>query len=183
MTAVTLVGNEGAPRLTYANLTPSNVVTNLTAETAFDTAFTMPAQSTRTFPVGTLLRLKCYGTVSTALLNFNLNLRARWGGLAGTVMTATGAFGVGASLSDAGWWLELTALVTATGAAGAMEVQGSVQTQAGLLSSSQLHLVNTSTIAINTINSADLVISAQWTTASASNQIQVRSYVLDIDGP
>lgn len=175
--------NTNGPRLLSVNDSASSVITNTTTETAFNCPYTFPSQSQHSIQPVTLIRYKAYGIVSTGLLNLNMTVRARWGGISGTVLCSTGVFALGSLLSDAGWSMNGVLQINSTGASGSMEAQSYGAFNSGLLSISAVHMPATASTTIDTTVTNDLVITAQWGTAAAANQIQLLSYVVEVDGP
>lgn len=183
MTAMVLAGMMNAPRLCYVNPAPSSVITNTAAETIFDQVFTFPSQSQRMVAATTLIRLRAFGIFSTGLINLNVTLSARWGGLSGTVIVTSGSFALVASATNAGWEIDLVILIQGTGEAATLEAQGYASFAGAALVMSELALANSGTFTIDTRNPSDLVLTAQWGTAASANQIQLRACTVEIDGP
>lgn len=181
--AVTLIRAPGSISYVYASNSVSNTVTNNTAETVLNQFYTLPSQSQQNVAAKTLIRLRASGIISTALLNFALTLRLRWGGLTGTVVGTTGSLSVGGSLSSAGWNMEADFVILATGTPGSLDAQSRIFISDGLLGINSGQMANTSPFSIDTSVSSDLVLTAQWGTASASNQFQQLRMVAEIDVP
>ena len=182
MTAMISVSPGNSPRMCYINSGPSSVITNTVTETVFDQIFTYPSQSQRSVQPNILVRLKAYGIYSTGLLNLTLTLRARWGGIAGAILCSSGVLALAPSAANAGWSFDLALLIQAIGISGALEGQGYGSFSAGLLSILPAHMPNASTFIIDTTSASDLVLTAQWGTAAAANQIQLRTCVVEVDG-
>jgi len=127
--------------------------------------------------------MEARGLVSTGLINLNITLRLRWGGIGGAIICSTGVSALGASLNDVGWSCNATCLITDVGADGEMEIQGYAAFASGVLSIGADYMPNTSPIALNTTITNDVVVTAQWANATANNQIQVRTMVVEVDGP
>lgn len=183
MAALVPAGNLNGRRLCYVNSAPSAVISNTTAETAFDQVFTFPSQSQ--YPVQPVMALRCkaWGIVSTGLLNLSLTLRARWGGLTGGIICSTGSFGLASSLTAAGWSVEGFVLITSVGVGALMEVQGYASFTSTALSVAADHMPNPTPISLDTSVSNDVVLTAQWGTATVNNQIQLRACIFEVDGP
>lgn len=183
MASLVYAGNTSAPRGCWVNAGPSSVITNNTAETAFDQVFTFPAQAQRYIAPTSILRLRGYGLISTGLLNTGCTLRLRWGGVSGTLIASTGGLTLAISQSNAGWYFNVYCRIDAVGSPGAMEAQGNIQFESGLLTVLSNHLTNTTTMVIDTAAATDIALTAQWGTAQASNQISIRAMTVEIDGP
>lgn len=183
MTALVSAANSYSPRLCYVNSAVSNTITNTTTETAFDQVFTLPSQSQRSMQPPSIFRFKCWGIVSTGILNLNTRIRMRLGGVSGTVLLDTGTFGLTGSLSSQGWCAEMSAILTSGGASALFEVQGVGQFSAGLLTVSADQMANASPITWDNTAPQDFVVTTQWSTATANNQIQIRTMCVEIDGP
>ncbi len=140
---------------------------------------------------GRVLRLTAYGgygTTATPTLQFRL----RWGGVAGTVMAATGAYttgsGVGGGASmTALWKVELIIQIRANGSSGTAMSNGTVDIfTTGTAAGAELAFVSGSTggttPAVATIDlTADTALSltATWGTANAANSIQGHNYTVE----
>lgn len=170
-------------------------VANTTTETILFPNVTIPANYMQD---GRALRITAYGgygTTATPTLAFKL----RWGGVAGTVIAATGAFtttsgtGGGASMTAA-WYLEATIQVRSNGSSGTLMTNGTVITHtstaltAGTVTNygQPSPLVSGSTggttPAVATVDlTADTALSicAVWGTANAANSIQGLNYYIE----
>jgi hypothetical protein len=176
-------GSSSGPWLCYVNPVPSTPITNTAAETAFDQFFTFPSQSQRAVGNPTVIRIKAYGIYSSGLINLGINLRMRWGGLSGQSILTLLSDSVGMSASNSGWSMEGILTIQGGGTAAAMEVQGYYSFSVGAAGIDSDHLANASTFTIDTTVPSDLVITAQWTIAAAANSIQLRSCIVEVDGP
>lgn len=182
MPALIRVLNSYSPPFLYVNDGVSSAITNTTTETAFSQFLTFPNAAQRYIQPITMCRIKATGIMSTGLLNLGLTLRLRWGGISGSIICTTGSFNLAASLSDAGWAAESIFLITAVGTTGAMEVQGNGSFSSGLISASLSHMSNNASFTIDTTITNDVVLTAQWGTATANNSIQIRTLTSQIDG-
>lgn len=171
------------PRRTYLNSAVSNVVTNTTTETVLDQFYTHPATNVETSNPNTAIRLEASGVMSTGILNLGFNFRMRWGGIGGTVIATTGGISVASSLSDGGWWFRSTIFLRNPSFIGTAECQSYGAFQGGALTNIPVFMPSVGTFSINTSTPIDVVLTAQWTTATASNQIQIRSFMADCDQP
>jgi len=160
----------------YASDADSAAITNSTAETAFDQLYTLPSENQSTMIEGLTIRLTAMGTFSTGLVNLGFRLRCRAGGLAGSVISDSGALTLIPSLSNAGWFLQTVATVTATGASGSIKAQ----TTGNLQSGAAISIPGTGSVALDTTVPNDIVFTGQWTTASASNILIMRSLFVEV---
>ena len=184
MTQLVLAANTvGASKLCLVNSAPSTAITNTANETVFDQFYTFPSQSQRSTQPTTLIRLKAYGIYSTGLVNLGLTLRVRWGGLSGTLLCSSGSITLAVSANNSGWFVDSMILIQGIGAGGMMESQGYASFTAGAVSVNALSMANAGTFSVDMTGASDLVVTAQWGTAAAANSIQMRTCVIDIDGP
>lgn len=183
MTALAMVSNAYTPRLCFASTGPSSAITDSTAETVFDQVCTLPSQSQHIYVAPATARIEAYGFFSTGALFTTCTFRLRLGGLTGTILATTGSITLPASQTDAGWYLDALALFTVVGSAGTVEAHGQLQAQSGLLTLVAPHLDTTGAQSVDQSNALNLVITAQWGTAQASNSLQLRSSFVEINGP
>lgn len=183
MTDLVSALNHEAPFLRAINSSISNVVVSTTTETVFNQIWKFPDQSQHNFTAPTLVRISACGLVSTALVAPSLTLAVRWGGISGTVVCSTGVFSTTSSLTDAGWELDVSLLITSLGTSGTMESQGILSMQSGLLTLLSNFMTSTSTVTFNSQTAADVVVTTKWGTSSASNSIQLKTLVCEVDGP
>jgi hypothetical protein len=183
VTSLIAIPNNAGPALRYVNSAPSTAITNTASETIFDTVFTLPSQTQYSIQPPSLLRLKCWGILSTGLLNLGLTINIRMGGLQGAIIATTGAITLAASLANAGWKLEAACLITSIGAGASMQAQGYCDFSAGALNISGCYMPNSGPLSLNTLVSNDVVVTATWATASASNVIQSMITLAELHGP
>lgn len=152
-----------------ADATP---VANTTTETALFPAFTLPANFLQD---GRCLRIVAYGKLSTTGTP-TLTFAIRLGGAAGTLIATTEALTMGSGVANVNWALEAMLQVRSNGATGTVIVFGKcfVHTAAGTV------LVNVfgvsgfdapASVAVDLTVQQDLVVTADWSAASASNTI------------
>lgn len=147
---------------------------------------------------GRVLRLTAYGAFGTTATP-TLQFRVRWGGVAGTVIAATGAIttasaaGGGASMT-AMWSANAIIQVRANGSSGTVMTMGDIVTYSAtaLTAGTVTHygqpspLVSGSTggstpVAVTVDLTADTALSltAQWGTSNAANSIQGINYIIE----
>lgn len=164
-------------------------IASSTTETVLFPNITLPANS---LADGRVLRIRAYGgygTTSTPTLQFRL----RWGGVAGTVMAATGAIttpsgtGGGASMT-ALWAFEAYIQVRSNGATGTVMTNGVVDLgAAGTASILSYPLASGSTggttpvvATLDLTADTALSITATWGTSNSANSIQGHQYTLEV---
>lgn len=151
----------------------STAITNTTAETAFSTTFSIPANRLR---VGSVLALRARASVSSGNSTDTLTLRARLTNASGTLLGAGLAFDVTNGGGDVGD-INLQMVVRTLGATGTMMSSGSI----GLLTAVQA-TGSAGAVTIDTTAAITLVITAQWSAASASNSVAMDGGSLQIVG-
>lgn len=163
-------------------------VANSTTETIIMPNVTIPANYLQD---GRLLRLTvmgAYGTTATP----TLQLRIRWGGVAGTIIAASGAV---TTPSGAGGGASMTALfniramiqVRANGSSGTLMTNGEAELfTTGTAGGTEYPIASGSTggttpVAVTVDLTADtpLSVTAQWGTANAANSIQGIQYSIE----
>jgi hypothetical protein len=163
-------------------------VANTTSETILFPNVTIPANYLQD---GRVLRIRisgAYGTTSTPTITF----RARWGGVAGTVLAASGAYTTG---SGVGGGASMTALMTmdliiqvrSNGASGTLFTNGeAVLFTTGTAAGADIPIASGSTggttpVAVTADLTADtaLSITLQWGTANAANSIRGDQYIIE----
>lgn len=151
----------------------SSAITNTATETAFSTTFSIPANRLR---VGSVLSLRARASVSSGNSTDTLTLRARLTNAAGAVLGAGLAFDVTNGGGDVGD-INLQMVVRTLGAAGTMMSVGTI----GLLTAVQA-TGSAGAVTIDTTAAITLVITAQWSVASASNSVTMDGGSLQIVG-
>ena len=173
--AVLLDGREsdmGARNLSVVTAA-SSAITNTVTETAFSTTFSIPANRLR---VGSVLSLRARASVSSGNSTDTLTLRARLTNAAGAVLGAGLAFDVTNGGGDVGD-INLQMVVRTLGAAGTMMSAGTI----GLLTAVQA-TGSAGAVTIDTTAAITIVITAQWSVASASNSVTMDGGSLQIVG-
>lgn len=172
----------GADSLVYANTTvpAGNTINNTDVEVAFESKYTIPANS---LTAGQVIKVSLRGTYSTAVLAPTITGRIRYGGLVGTLLITSGTISalVGAT-SDRGWHGDATFIVDTIGGSGTIEAQASMQFATAASAALTILPVNTSTIVFDSATTSDLVATVQWGTADSSNSITLREMVVEILG-
>jgi len=151
----------------------SSTITNTTTETAFSTTFSIPANRLR---VGSVLRLRARASVSSGNSTDTLTLRARLTNAAGTLLGEGPAVDVTNGGGDVGD-IDLEMIVRTLGSGGTMMTNGKIGLLTAVESTGSAGAVTIDTTAANV-----LVITAQWSAASASNIVAMDGGSLQIVG-
>lgn len=163
-------------------------IANSTTETGVFPAFTLPANYMQDGRVVRMRGFGGYGTTGTPTLTFTL----RWGGVAGTQISKSGAIvtgsGVGGGASmTALWAIEILIQVRSNGATGTLMTNGEISLYStGTAAGSSYPMASgqtggTTPIAVTAALDADtaLVLTATWGTANAANSIQGHEYTIE----
>lgn len=161
----------------YRNSLSSQVtVANSSAETVI-ASDTVPANDVS---VGAVFRIKGYGTLAVAAATTpSMTFRLRIGGVAGTLLMNLAASTARSGMTDGVWTVEGTVTVLTTGGSGTwapvIEAIHNINTVA---MTPQIALPGGSVTRDTTISN-DLVLTAQWNTANASNTLTCRGFVAE----
>lgn len=131
------------------------------------------AQVTAQSVTATPGKIHSFSAKAAAALN-TINLRIKYGS---TVLLSSGTVTIPTTGTNVAWEIEGEFVVRSIGGSGTVMTTGrhdNGQTS-GLLA-------NTAAIVVDTTASADLQVSAQWGTASASNIIKVQNLTVEING-
>lgn len=151
----------------------SSTITDTTTETAFSTTFSIPANRLR---VGSVLRLRARASVSSGNSTDTLTLRARLTNAAGALLGEGPAVDVTNGGGDVGD-IDLEMIVRTLGGGGTMMTSGKIGLLTAVTSTGSAGAVTIDTTAANV-----LVITAQWSVASASNIVAMDGGSLQIVG-
>lgn len=166
-------------------------VANSIVETILFPNITIPANYLQD---GRSLRLTVYGRFSNVVTAVpTLTFRARWGGVAGTVIAASGTMVTSAvAMTNAMWKMEILIQVRANGSAGSVFAVGNVELGTGTAPTSGTvtnygmeSLMGSAGVATPAAVTVDLTadtalsLTVQWSAASASNSIQGHIYTLE----
>jgi len=159
------------PPLVYSADAASSSVLNTTTETPFNKSVTIPANRLKK---GDVIRVRAQGIVSNQNATDTLTIQLKIGGTAGVQVATTGA--VDPATNDI-WYIEADLVIRTVGAGGtfvaaglqALGTPGTVTAKPFLKASSS----------IDTTITQDLIVSATWSAASASDV--VRLDVLDVE--
>lgn len=163
-------------------------IANTTTETIIFPNITIPANYLQD---GRVLRLIAYGrhgTTGTPTLTFRL----RWGGVAGTVIAASGAITCGSAVTAAMWRVELLVQVRSNGSAGTVFAVGEAEvaedaantvgsatnaTAVGLMGSAGV--ATPAAVTVDLTADTALALTATWSAASASNTLTGHIYTVE----
>lgn len=130
---------------------------------------------TLTFPgyslfLGRTIRIQAYGILSTALVPGTLRIKIKLGT---TVILDTGAQTPASSLTDLIWKIDAIITVRAVGSVTTVIGQGAFEHQTSALAAMLTWaMTNTAAINVDLTASQTLDVTAEWSTASASNDIR-----------
>jgi hypothetical protein len=151
-------------------------VANTVTETVVAT-YTCPANKMK---AGRLIRIAVNGVYGTTTGSQILEMRVRWGGVAGVILATNGAQIQNASMTNRGWELTCNVVCVTAGATGTFECQGWFRPSISATAFRGEDLENTATVTVDTTAIKDLVVTVQWTTANAANTISARMYSYEL---
>lgn len=156
----------------YANTAASTAVSNLTAETAFDTKFTIPKNSLQP---GQTIKVKFQGIATSTNSTDTLAIKLYIGGIAGTALLTLAARDVANNDIFTG---EVLIVFRTIGASGTFVAYGSAPASPNA-SGTAKNQYSTASTAIDTTAAQDIVVSATWSVASASNSCRLDILVVE----
>jgi hypothetical protein len=163
------------PRVAYVNTAPSTTITNTTAETAFDTKYTIPAN---TLQPGSVIKVRWQGIAPSTNATDTLLIRLRLGGVAGTALAVGTATDVANNAVFGG---DAAIIVRTIGAAGTFVAAGEHTEAPAASGTAVLDVFEiTASTAIDTTVDQDLVVTATWSVASAANQVRLDVMVVEV---
>ncbi|MFE3031589.1 hypothetical protein ACFXKY_08060 [Streptomyces canus] len=162
---------------TYRNkLSASTTVANTTSETVM-AVMTIPANDA---VAGAVYRIKAWGTASVTGTP-TLTLRSRLGGVAGTALGSSGARTASSGVTNRSWQVTVDLVCLTTGVSGTwfasqITYEAVSLAAAAPFASPGLILDGTAAATADSTISEDLVLTATWSAASASNTLTCRGY-------
>jgi hypothetical protein len=153
-------------------------IANTATETVIYPNITIPANYLQD---GRVLRIIMKGKLSTTGTP-TITFRARWGGVAGTILAQSAAITNGSSVSNVIWELELILQVRSNGSSGSVLAMGRVNV--GGASSivnfmGSAGATNPAAVTVDLTADTALAITAQWGTASTSNTLTGMQYIIE----
>lgn len=173
-----------APLVSQVVTSPTTVAVDATETIVADSELTLPANF---LIAGSTIKGTFYGVMTTpGAAPANIQFRVRIGGIAGTVLLDSGAVTPTVSLANSLVKIEFLLTCITTGAGGTVEAQGilaynhnSVPTLRGL-GVAGTGASNAAAIAVDTTVERDLVLTLNWSAATAGCSVSIRSGVLEI---
>jgi hypothetical protein len=165
-----------------AAVADGSAIANTTTETVIFPGIAIDANY---FQDARAMRILAYGRHSTTATP-TLTFRLRWAGVGGTVMAASGAITCGSAVTAAMWALELIVVTRANGSSGSLFTTGKVivgedaantvgsatnASAVGLMGSAGVATPAAVTLDLTAAPSGGIVLTAQWSAASASNTL------------
>lgn len=169
-------------QLLGAITTSSTAITNTATETAFDQSVAVPAG--RIQVAATVLKIRAKVRQTSGNANDTLQLKCRLDTTAGVTLGQTPAVDVTNAGGDLGV-LDLVATIRVVGASGTMMVDGigGISPGQAVATGGNVQTTGTAgTIAIDTTVAHNIVITASWSAASASNSCVLEDLVVSILG-
>lgn len=154
-------------------------VANTTDETAL-ASVTVPANY---MSDGRILRLKAFGKLSTTVTP-TITFAVRWGGAAGVLLATTEAITNGSTVTNVNWSIEVLIQLRTNGATGTAIAMGEAKlhTSATAIAENVFGVSGydaPATATVDLTTDKALVLTADWSAASASNTINTEVFVLE----
>lgn len=166
----------GGGGLRAANTAAASAIANTTTETAFDVAYTVPAN---TLAAGDVLRLTAWGTNAThSAGTVTIHIGVRWGGVAGVALASLASMTLATSTSYE-WHVEMRAILRSVGASASMSASTRLLVNKNADDSIVGHLASGDITTIDTTADKDLVVTAQHGAANANNTATLHGLVVE----
>lgn len=162
-------------KLHYANTAASTAISATAAETAFDTSYTIPANTLR---AGSVIKVRFQGIATSTNSTDTLLIKLYIGGLSGTAVLVGTATDVANNNIFAG---EVMIVIRTIGAAGTFVAVGT-HTDVPAASGTATHGICeiTASTAIDTTTSKSITASATWSVSSGSNSCRMDVFVVEV---
>lgn len=161
-------------KLHYVNTAASTAVTATSSETAFDTNYTIPANSLR---AGSVIKVRFQGIATATNSTDTLTIKLYIGGLTGTAIFTSSATDATNNDIFAG---EGIIVIRTIGSSGTFVASGSYTKVEGASgTASRVDFVTAST-AIDTTTSKLVTASATWSTNSGSNSCRMDIFAVEV---
>lgn len=170
-------GGGSGSSLIYVNtsIPGGNTVANTVTETAFTSAYDIPAN---TLQVGSLLRIALFGVYGTDAVAPTLRLRIK---LDSTTIIDTTAITLASSVTARGWSTVVQTVVTAIGASGTINPDARVQYGTSASAASPISVPGTVGTAVDTTVDQTVTVTVEWGAADADNTITLRQFAIWLD--
>lgn len=156
----------------YSNVAASTAVTNTASETLFSRNYTLPGNMLQ---VGSIIRVRAQGIATATNGTDTLNAKLYIGGLAGTLLAATGAVDVA---NNDIFFIDFEVAIRTIGATGTMVGAGLTAIgAAGTATARPAFLASTT---IDTTASKVIGVSATWSVANAGNSCRLDHLSIDL---
>jgi hypothetical protein len=156
-----------------ASVPAGNTISNSSAETAFASQYTIPANSLSS---GQSIRLKLYAVYNIIAGSQVVEFKVKVGG---QTLLGSGAVTLVGPMTNGGFALDADLFVTAIGTGGSIEAQGVAQLGAPA-SGSSINLTNTAPYMVNTTIGEPVTFTWQFTTANTGNNITLRAARIEV---
>lgn len=162
-------------KLHYVNTAASTAISATSSETAFDTSYTIPANSLR---AGSVIKVRYQGIATATNSTDTLTIKLYIGGIAGTAVLTGTATDVANNNIFAG---EAMIVIRTIGSSGTLVAVGT-HTDVPAASGTATHGICeiTASTAINTTTSKAVVASATWSSTNAGNSCRMDIFSVEV---
>ena len=161
--------------IVYRNVAASTAHSNTTTEAAFDTKFSIPANTLR---AGSVIKVRYQGIATSTNSTDTLVIKLYIGGITGTAILTGTATDVANNAIFAG---EAMIVIRTIGASGTLVAVGT-HTEVPAASGTAVHYITevTASTTIDTTAAQEISVGADWSVASASNSCRLDVMVVEI---
>ena len=161
-------------KLHYVNTAASTAISATSSETAFDTSYTIPANTLR---AGSVIKVRFQGIATATNSTDTLTIKLYIGGLTGTAIFTSTATDATNNDIFAG---EGIIVIRTIGSSGTFVASGSYTKVEGASGSATRVDFVTASTAIDTTTSKAVTASATWSTNSASNSCRMDIFAVEV---
>lgn len=161
-------------KLHYVNTAASTAISATSSETAFDTSYTIPANTLR---AGSVIKVRFQGIATATNSTDTLTIKLYIGGLTGTAIFTSTATDATNNDIFAG---EGIIVIRTIGSSGTFVASGSYTKVEGASGSAARVDFVTASTAIDTTTSKAVTASATWSTNSASNSCRMDIFAVEV---
>ena len=161
-------------KLHYVNTAASTAISATSSETAFDTSYTIPANTLR---AGSVIKVRFQGIATATNSTDTLTIKLYIGGLTGTAIFTSTATDATNNDIFAG---EGIIVIRTIGSSGTFVASGSYTKVEGASGSATRDDFVTASTAIDTTTSKAVTASATWSTNSASNSCRMDIFAVEV---